>query len=166
MWIKRKRGDRLDQMKRHLAVALAFLFLLVGPASALGAGPFQRLDGREFQGTSIVGPNGEHPVQHPADLRLHFGTAALTGVATPTLYWTAGCRGHSYLLSFVHRRLHTYVQVSSKSHCIGQQRREERWLENFFAADLGWSLRHGRLTLISGQRQIALIGKWLLGNSR
>jgi hypothetical protein len=154
-------------MKVRTAIFFVFLFLLVGPTSALGAEPFQRLDGRAFQGRSITGANGKHPVRNPADLNLFFSTAELSGYgdATPTLYWKAGCNGHDYILGFVHQRLHTSAQISTKQPCIGQQRREERWLENFFAVDLIWSLRHGRLTLTSGQRQIVLVGKWLLNTN-
>lgn len=152
-------------MKFRPAILLVSLLLLVGPTSAMGAELFQRLEGREFQGRSIVGAHGTHPVGHPDDLRLFFGTAELSGYgdATPTLYWRSRCNGHDYLLAFVHQRLHTSAQIRTKKRCTGQSDREERWLEEFFAADLTWSLRHGRLTLTSGQRQIVLAGKWLLG---
>ena len=154
-------------MKFRAATLFVSLLLLVGPASALGAGSFKRLDRREFQGRSMIGADGKHPVRHPADLRLYFRAVELSGygVATPTLYWKARCNGHDYLLGFVHQRLHTSAQISTKQRCIGQQQQEERWLESFFAVDLTWSLRHGRLTLIAGQRQIVLIGKWLLGTN-
>lgn len=155
-------------MKSHLAVALASLFLLVGPTEAAGAEPFQRLEDRSFQGRSAVGAQGRHPLRHPADLQLFFGTAEISGdgVASPTLYWKSTCNGHDYFLAFRHLLLHTSAQLSTKKPCTGLQRREERWLENFFAVDLRWSLEHGRLTLTTGQRRVVLIGKWLLGDSR
>jgi heat shock protein HslJ len=150
------------------AILLVFLLLLRGPTLASGAELFQPLEGREFQGRSIVGAHGTHPVRHPADLQLFFDTAELSGYgdATPTLYWRSRCNGHDYILTFVHQRLHTSAQVSTKKRCTGQSHREERWLEDFFAVDLTWSLRHGRLTLTSGQRQIVLVGNWLLSPSR
>lgn len=150
------------------AILLVLLLLLVGPNLASGAELFQRLEGREFQGRSIVGPHGTHPVRHPDNLQLFFGTAELSGYgdATPTLYWMSSCNGHDYILAFVHQRLHTSAQISTKKRCTGQSHREERWLEDFFAVDLTWSLRRGRLTLTSGQRQIVLVGNWLLSPSR
>lgn len=152
-------------MRSRAAILLVTFLSLVGPASTLGAGPFQRLDGRTFQGRSIIGANGKHPVRNPTELNLYFRTADLTGVASPTLAWKGGCNGHNYLLSFVHQRLHTSGQISTQEPCVGSKKREERWLENFFAVDLAWSLRHGRLTLTAGQRQIVLIGKWLLSTN-
>jgi hypothetical protein len=148
-------------MKSRAAIFFVFLLLLIAPTSALGANLFKPLNGRDFQGRTIVGANGTHPIRHPAELHLYFRTVETTGygVQYPTLYWKAGCNGHDYYLDFVRQRMHTSAQISTKEPCSGQKKREERWLEDFFAVNLTWSLNHGRLTLTSGERQIVLIGK-------
>ena len=151
-------------MKARYAILLVSLLVLAGPTSASGASPFQPLVGRAFQGRSIVGAHGTHPVRHPADLQVSFRTAQPSGFGNviPTLYWRSGCSGHEYLLFSAHHRLRAGEPLSTEEPCIGQRHREEHWLVKFFAVDLDWSLRHGRLTLSSGPRRIVLVGKWLL----
>ena len=157
-------------MKVRTAILLAVLLMLIAPTSVLGAEEsfktFKPLDGRDFEGKSIVGANGKHPVRDPAELQLFFRTVETTGegVQYPTLDWRAGCNGHNYYLYFdQHQRMYTSAEISTKHRCSREKRREERWLENFFAVHLTWSLSQGRLTLTAGERQIVLIGKRSLG---
>lgn len=161
-------------MKARTALILAFLLMLIAPASVLGAEEeeyfktFKPLDGRDFQGRSIIGADGKHPVRQPAELELFFRTVETTGygVLYPTLFWRAGCNGHDYYVYFDrHQRMYTRAPISSKRQCSEHKKREERWLENFFAVRLTWSLSHGRLKLTAGERQIVLIGKQLLGTN-
>jgi hypothetical protein len=148
-------------------ILLAFLLLLIAPASVLGAEEtefsknFKPLDGRDFQARSIIGAGGKHPVRQPAELELFFRTVETTGygVLYPTLFWRVGCNGHDYYLYFDRQhRMYTRAPISSKRRCSEPKKREERWLGRFFAVHLTWTLRHGRLTLTSGERQIVLIG--------
>jgi hypothetical protein len=148
---------------RHATLLLVFLLLAV-PTSALGANPFQRLAHRSFQGSSVVGAQGRHPLRRPADLDVFFRWVELHGynAGTPTMYWNSGCKGHEYLLTVDHQRFRTRDQIRSQKRCTKRQQREEQWLERFFSSHPTWSLSRGRLVLTAGQRRIVLLGKWLL----
>ncbi|HJZ36759.1 MAG TPA: hypothetical protein VJ204_10875 [Solirubrobacterales bacterium] len=154
-------------MRCRLTTLLLALLLFAVPTPALAANPFQRLAHRSFQGRSIVGTQGRHPVQHPADVDVFFRWVELNGyhAGTPTVYWNSGCNGHDYLLTVGHQRLHTYEEIKTQKQCTGQQKLEEHWLERFFVADPTWSLAEGRLTLASGPRRVILVGKWKLGTN-
>jgi hypothetical protein len=148
---------------RHATLLLVFL-LLAMPTSALGANPFQRLAHRSFQGSSVVGAQGKHPIRQPADLDVSFRWVELNGYnnGTPTMYWNSGCKGHEYLLTVEHQRFRTREEITSEKRCTKRQQREEQWLERFFSSGPTWSLSRGRLVLTAGQRRIVLRGKWLL----
>jgi hypothetical protein len=163
-----ERESLLPMKLRHAILGLLLLLFLLTPISAEGAEPFQRLEGRAFNGRSIIGANGSHPVRHPDQLQLFFRSVELSGYGdrTPTLYWRSNCNGHNYILGFVHQRLHTSAQESTEEPCTGIRHREERWLEHFFGTDLIWSLKHGRLTLVAGQRRIVLTGKLVSSRNR
>lgn len=152
-------------MKFRHAALLLILLLSAVPTSALGANAFQPLAHRSFQGRSIEEAQGQHPIQHPADLDVFFRWVELNGYGnrTPTIYWNSGCNGHDYLLTVEHQRFHTREEIKAEKPCTNQQRREELWLERFFSSDPTWFLSEGRLRLTAGQRKIVLLGKWLLG---
>jgi heat shock protein HslJ len=166
--LNRERDGIISPMRWFAATLLALLLLLSGTASASEAGKtLQRLERRTFQGRSISDAGSSDPIRSPATLEVYFRRVEISGYgdATPTLYWKSTCNGHDYILAFVHKRLHTSAQTSTKTPCTGYRKREERWLENFFSEDLALSLAHGRLTLTTGQRRMVLVGKWLLGSN-
>jgi hypothetical protein len=154
----------LRAQRRIIGILVAASVVCLGAFSAMEGGQAaprrpassETLESKSFVVVSVTSRSGRKPpIARPRSVIVQL-SLGLFGLGRPTLSWQANCNIHSYRLRVTARRLMPGKGTSTLMGCPEGPAREDSWLEDFFASNPRWRLRHGHLMLVAGERVMRL----------